>query len=211
MSAARTKTALQQLLDEEFAWRFRELQDHRTVLRSADGPRKRMLLRTGIALLYAHWEGFVKNCTGFYIEFVHHQRLNYQELATCFAVLGLKSELELLQASKKAATNIAALTAIRSATNRVAQIDNFEVQTASNLKFDIFEGVATTIGISTSTYETKRHFIDDLVYQRNAVAHGDKITIDTQDYILKSDEVIQLMRNYKTDIENSFSQNKFRL
>lgn len=210
MSRVRTKAMLQSKLDEEFAWRSRELQDHRTVLRDADGPRKRMLLRAGIALLYSHWEGFTKKCTQLYIEFVHYQRLNYESLAPCFATIGLRAELEILRTTNKAQLNIAALETIRSATSRPAQIASFEVNTASNLKFHIFEGVAASIGIDSARYETKQHLIDELVDARNAVAHGDFIRIETEDYINKTNEILQIMRDYKTDIENAFFQDKFK-
>lgn len=71
----RTKAELQQCIDDDLIWRRRELFNIRAAIEDAQGnaPKQAALLRAGVALLYAHWEGFVKRCGTHYLEFVSNQ------------------------------------------------------------------------------------------------------------------------------------------
>jgi MAE_28990/MAE_18760-like HEPN len=62
-----------------------------------DSERQKSLIRAGVALLYAHWEGFVKKVADLYYEFVGYQRCTLAELNDCFVSIALKQEMELLQ------------------------------------------------------------------------------------------------------------------
>ena len=60
---ARTPEELQDRLDDEFAWRRKELTDLKLVIGTAEGSMQRTFLRAGAALLYAHWEaGLRRSC-----------------------------------------------------------------------------------------------------------------------------------------------------
>jgi MAE_28990/MAE_18760-like HEPN len=58
----RTLSLLQDYLDGELAWRIKELADMKYSVKKAESDRKRTVIRASLALLYAHWEGFIKNC-----------------------------------------------------------------------------------------------------------------------------------------------------
>lgn len=49
-------------VDAQLIWRRKELTDLRVLVQGSSGNAipQSMLIRAGIALLYAHWEGFVK-------------------------------------------------------------------------------------------------------------------------------------------------------
>lgn len=54
----RTTTQLSERLDEEIAWRKRELRFIKSLVDpNRDKPREASLIRSGVTLLYAHWEG----------------------------------------------------------------------------------------------------------------------------------------------------------
>ena len=42
------------------------------------------LVRAGVTLLYAHWEGFVKNSSLLYLNYINNQMLNYNELRSLY-------------------------------------------------------------------------------------------------------------------------------
>ena len=57
-------------LDDDLAWRRKEIIELRAVARSAKEKKADVHVRAGIAMLYAHWEGFVKNASNAYVIFV---------------------------------------------------------------------------------------------------------------------------------------------
>ena len=92
----RTLENLNQRLTDDFVWRRKELTylndliDTRTFL----ADKQTMLLRAGITLLYAHWEGYIKTVATSYLEFVAMQKLMYDELAINFVAVAMKAKLK---------------------------------------------------------------------------------------------------------------------
>lgn len=59
----KTKEELIDKIAADHIWRLREINEMRNLtLKEYSSPiQKQVLCRAGIALMYAHWEGFVKN------------------------------------------------------------------------------------------------------------------------------------------------------
>ena len=75
----RTIEILQKNLDEDMAWRIRELSILKTKIPRQKGTEQDVLIRAGITTLYAHWEGFIKYAAECYLQFVSLKKLNYHE------------------------------------------------------------------------------------------------------------------------------------
>ncbi len=56
----RTIEILQKNLDEDMAWRIKELSILKNKIPPQKGTEQDVLIRAGITTLYAHWEGFIK-------------------------------------------------------------------------------------------------------------------------------------------------------
>ncbi len=205
MKKIRTLNMLQDFLDEEFAWRLKEIVHLKLTIRTTQGPSKNTLIRATVPLLYAHWEGFVKSSSEGYLNFVNCQRLNYNQLASCFIVFGIKSKLSQLIQSKKSNLNIATVDfIIKEFENRAELKTGSAINTKSNLNSEVFENIAVSIGINTSWYKTRYHLMDEsLLKRRNEIAHGNYLDLGAEDCINLADEVIAIIRSYKTDIENA--------
>ncbi len=108
MAKIRTLTQLQQALDAEMSWRIKEI-SHFKLATKVQTITSRTFIRAGVALVYAHWEGFIKAASEDYLNFVDNQGHIYRDLKTCFAVFGLKGRLAMLSDSRKAKPNIEAL------------------------------------------------------------------------------------------------------
>jgi MAE_28990/MAE_18760-like HEPN len=207
----RTASQLQQTLDANMAWRVREISTFRLASKK-DSVERDTMIRAGIAMIYAHWEGFIKAASEAYLEYVNNQGHLYRDLQTCFVVFGVKGKLSLLGDSRQAKTNIEVLNFVLTEMDKPAKMAlSAAIQTSSNLTSTVFCNIATSIGVSTLKYETRFPLIDEsLVNRRNSIAHGEYLALDPNGFINLADEVYMMMRWYKTDLENAASLQSYR-
>ena len=212
MSRIRTLNDLQGALDKEMGWRLKEIAELRFVSKSSPINKRQFFIRAGVALLYAHWEGFIKSASGHYLDFVQSQRYTYRELNTCFAVLGLKGKLNLLVESRNPSATIPTFEFILSELDRpIRRRLSRGLDTKSNLTSTVFETIAASLSINFEGYKTKANLIDyRLVKPRNTIAHGEYLEITLEMFDKLVEEVLQLMRDYKTDLQNAASMRSYK-
>jgi len=211
MAAVRTLLHLQDAMDHELAWRIKEIGTFR-VESAKGGQRSNAFTRAGVALLYAHWEGFVKRAAELYLEYVSNRGLKYEDLTTCFVIFGLKGKLNTLVSSRKSIPNIQAMDFIRGSLSDLATLKMAgAVNTESNLSSSVFENIANSIGISVVPYETKFNLIDSsLVDRRNKIAHGEFIDLKSSDFGLLVEEILDLIRLFKNDLINAAATEAYK-
>lgn len=207
----RTASAAQDRIDAEFAWRLKEIADLKLQARAAVGDRRKTLIRSGVPLLYAHWEGFVKASSQYFINYVSHQSVKYGELAPCFVVRSLREHISNLSGTGSYAQTVAGVSHLLSSLNQPSELSsNSPVQTFSNLNSDRFIELTCSIGIDITPYSAKWNLIDvSLLKRRNMIAHGEYLDIDAEDFGDLSDEVIGLLRQFKNDLENAITLKKY--
>jgi hypothetical protein len=211
MAKIRTLNQLQETLDTEMSWRIKEISDFKFATKERSVT-SLTFIRAGVALVYAHWEGFIKAASENYLNFVDNQGHIYRDLKTCFAVFGLKGRLASLSDSRKAKPNIEVLDFVLAQMDKPAKMNmSSAIDTESNLTSKVFANIAASLDISISPYETKFKLIDEsLVSRRNKIAHGEYFDLRQADFIVLADEVLQMMRIYKTDIENAASSQSYK-
>ncbi|MDO9617242.1 MAG: MAE_28990/MAE_18760 family HEPN-like nuclease [Pseudomonas sp.] len=213
MSKIKTKDQLQNSLDKDFAWRLKEIANLKIAVRTSENLSKKTVVRAAIPLLYGHWEGFIKKASTYYLEYVNGQSLPYNELKSCFIVFGVKKKINDLVSSKNSAVSISTLDFLRGELNQRANLKiESAIRTEFNLSSKVFENIASSIGINTASYESRYHLIDEsLLNRRNHIAHGEYLDIDTEGFRGLADEILNLLRTYKTDIENSVSLERYKI
>src|SRR5438105_9171667 len=93
-SGIRTREQLQEAMSEEFAWRKKELHSLKMLVHANETTRNRdMCIRAAVPLLYAHWEGIVKQLGSCYLEFVARQKLKHGELPANFLAMAIRKML----------------------------------------------------------------------------------------------------------------------
>lgn len=213
MSKIRTLDQLQNILDGEFSWRLKEIANLKIVVRSSDKLCKSTAVRAAIPLLYGHWEGFIKNSSTHYLDYVNGQSLTYRDLKSCFIVFGVKRKINDLVSSKNSSVSIATLEFLRDELDERAKLKiESAIRTEFNLSSKVFANIAESIGINTQGYESRYHLIDEsLLKRRNHIAHGEYLDVDSEGFRELADEILYLLRSYKTDIENAVSLKEYRL
>ncbi|UDM06608.1 hypothetical protein LG409_14700 [Halomonas sp. NyZ770] len=213
MSKIRTIDQLQTILDGEFSWRLKEIANLKIVVRSSDKLSRNTAVRAAIPLLYGHWEGFIKNASTHYLDYVNGQSLTYRELKSCFVVFGVKRRINDLVSSKDSSVSIATLDFLRDELDERAKLKiESAIRTEFNLSSKVFANIAKSIGIDTQGYESRYHLIDEsLLNRRNHIAHGEYLDVDSEGFRELADEILYLLRSYKTDIENAVSLEEYKL
>lgn len=193
------------------SWRVKEIAAFR-IATKAKRLTQKTFVRAGVVLVYAHWEGSIKRASEFYRNYVDNRGLIYRDLKSCFAVFGLKGSLVTLTNSRRSKSSVEAFEFVLGEMDKPAKMSmSSAIDTESNLTSKIFANIAMSLDISTAHYETKFNLIDkSLVQRRNVIAHGEYLDLGMDDFWTLAGEITQLMRDYKTDLQNAASLEAYR-
>lgn len=202
--AIRTAEEFEDALASEMAWRRMELQALKSAVVSLpatelDRPHARMVMRAGVALAYAHWEGFAKQACQFYLDYVAIRRLKYKELRPELIATALRPIFEKSVREQSELLNFAsgalALGESRARIPRTGVVDS-----GSNLRFDRLLQILDSLGVPPAPFETRENLINvRLCDARNQIAHGEFL-VPTRDSVL---ELIGLVLEMLVDLRNS--------
>lgn len=203
----RTANDLDSKLADDLVWRKRELTELNGLIKSSaeNLTRQKALIRAATAMLYAHWEGFIKNAGLYYLEFVLNQRHKHNELKANFVALSLKSKLTDILLSKKASTAEDVVefffTKLES---RIKFSYKNAIRTESNLTSTVLKEILWTLGFSESYYQTKYTYIDSkLVDRRNHIAHGEYLDLNSEEYFELHKTILNLIEIFRNEIGNA--------
>jgi MAE_28990/MAE_18760-like HEPN len=207
MSKIRTPNDLSDRLSEDLAWRKIELSAIKVLIerRELELQKNKVLTRSGIAILYAHWEGYIKYAATAYLEFVSMQRtLRYCDLTDNFIAIAMKNRLDEAASTKQATIHNEVINfLIESMEERIKIPKEGVITTGSNLSSDVLRQILALLGIDYQPYKTKQVLIDEkLLAKRNYIAHGEFLDVDVDSYRELHKEVIDMMNLFRDQIEN---------
>lgn len=196
---------LQDKIDEEMQWRKRELGNIQTNIKEAIGFTKETAIRAGIALLYAHWEGCIKNIATYYLAYVSELSLSYDKLTPNFLAVVIKHCLIEFKESRKATIHTRIVNQV---INRRTIKDKIPVDrviyTEGNLNSELFKEIMATIGLPCDRYECDFKLIDRvLLKNRNIVAHGERVetlSIDEDRYCDIHEKIVFLLDTFSKQV-----------
>lgn len=212
MSKLRTVTQLCDCLDQEISWRRKELITLKLLHDKARDHQAVLLRRAGIALLYAHWEGFVKAAGTSYVEFVARQGLRFGQLTPNFIAIGMKGKLSIADDTVKGQRLVEIATFFAAAMNEKANIPwTGAVQTKSNLSPERLRDIITVLGMDYHPFELKeRAVVERLVRQRNLVGHGHYLDVDKDEYTDLHRAVLDMIDEFKGQLDIAATTQSFR-
>lgn len=212
MSRLRQVNDLYDAMAEDFAWRKKELHLIKSdVHRNRDTNHEYVSVRGGIALLYAHWEGFVKNASTLYVRFISDQRCRYDELSDTFVALTIRSKVAIASQSKSTADHHFIVNLLRKRQNERGVVQpKGAISTRSNLNTDVLQEIIQSLDLDFRPFESKRNLIDEsLLANRNTVAHGSYVSMSVDGYLDLHDEIIGLMQTLFDQILDSASRKRY--
>jgi hypothetical protein len=201
----RTQDDLLTKLDDEFAWRQKELTSIWGDVQTAPDKAREARLRAGVALLYAHWEGFVKAAGDLFVQFVAIRKLRHDQLNSGLLSLALRQRLREFAQSSAVERHIEFLNFLENDMGSRARLPLINViKTGANLNSERFREIVLTLGLDYSAYELKENLIDrQLLDWRNSIAHGKALCPSKDDFDTLYGEVKGLLRLFKDQMENA--------
>ncbi len=208
----RSAEQLQTVLDDDFAWRRKELTMIMTTIKSSRPNLLNANIRIGVVILYAHWEGFIKNAAENYLIYVAGKKLQYDELENNFIALSLKTKLKEFESTNKNTVHTQLIDFLLGNLKIKANLPTENIiKTQSNLNSNILKEILSILGIDYRQFELKEKYIDSqLLKIRNSVAHGQNPDITEIDFYELYSEITIMMTTIKTEISNNASLAKYK-
>ncbi|MGX1492579.1 MAE_28990/MAE_18760 family HEPN-like nuclease [Streptomyces tendae] len=149
-----------------------------------DQPQQELLHRAAVVLSYAHWEGFVKSGSAFYVKHINARQLPVERLKYPLQAAYVASRFKQAAVSSKnyfLGDLLGCIDADRKKIFSAKPERCFD--TESNLSSVVFKALVQGLGLDyLGEYETRNAFIDEkLLHGRNQVAHGELVKFDRQD------------------------------
>lgn len=209
----RSLLELNDIISRELSWRKKELITLSILVKKRREHERVALLRASIPILYAHWEGFIKNTASYYLQYVSRKKLKYSDLQSNFIALACKSALQESLQSNKILLLRQVVDFLMCNQQEVSKIpyDNV-IDTGSNLNSEVFINILHQIGLSyDSFYLTKELAIDGaLLKKRNAIAHGEKLDVTEEEFSELSQLVVELLEYFRNHVENAAATEGFK-
>ena len=208
----RTTNQLYDTLSGELAWRKKELTDLKLLIddRNQSKSKRNVLLRSGVALLYAHWEGFVKAAATAYLEFIAAQHLKNRELAVHLLALSARPTLNNATGANNITAHLQVAQFFIEQSEEECKIPYKDAIRTSNLNYELFEDIGRMLGLDLSLAATSRILIDErLLKNRNSIAHGEYLAVDQEAYDHLHYEVIKLLDLFLNEITHCAIQGKY--
>jgi hypothetical protein len=200
------------LVTEDYTWRVREISDLKQVIRLSGQSYGSVARKAALALVYAHWEGYVLFVASAYLSYIAMRKLKFATLMPSLQAVRLSSNIQQWQNQRD--TIGLRLNIIE--TIKAIEQDQFKkvpvgaVDTGGNLNFERFSDICKVLMIDPNKIVSDQEFLDsEIVGTRNKIAHGDYIVVTDERLLKASDFVLELMRIFRTDVENCVLGKRF--
>lgn len=206
----RTKSELQDCIDDEYTWRFHEIASMKTEIQSMKSSNKRLfpMIRSLVMLSYSHWEGFVKHTARYFLDYLSRLGLDQSQTHPALVASSLSYALN----NKGRVDSNCLIHGIL--TNKHYkphyQIEAM-VDTKSNLNYDVLEIISNNIGIDISSLSLEKVRLDEIILgRRNKMAHGEKDSLDMAYGIEVADATLYMMNEFKNLLQNMIATDGFK-
>lgn len=174
-------------MEESLSWRINEIVTLKNLLREDN---KVPVVKTLIVMLYAHFEGFFKDCLECYIKYINSTELLLYKFSNSIITASLNREYSAFENMNRKCKELSSVPPTeeflhkfhrrRELTqkftsdylNRKIRIDEKIINTKSNLDYGVVQENMYVLGMDYNHFSNKQDTITRLVRLRNSVAHG---------------------------------------
>ncbi|MBP2246064.1 MAE_28990/MAE_18760 family HEPN-like nuclease [Paenibacillus xylanexedens] len=207
---------LEEKIDRDFSWRKVELlQIKMAIEKNNVSLSKKTLVRSGIALLCAHWEGFIRSVSNYYVVYICCQKIQSKYLKENFLAFKIKQDVRKSGESSKNSVHTKFLLRIVDLQEEIFSIrfsdipEKRIINTDSNLSFELFDEILKSIGLE-NIYETKRNYIDnEMLKYRHEIVHGESYRDTEYDFTEVYDQVMSIMESFKFQVIEAAEEKKY--
>jgi hypothetical protein len=204
---------LEDKLESDLSWRKKEILSLK-ILIDSDEINQKILLRAGIALLCAHFEGFIKVASNYYIVYVSNKKIKADDIINTLVAIKMNKKIKQCGETEKFSVHGEMITLLEKIKGENFFIKYTEdspiISTNSNPTSTVLEEMLRTIGVNSDIFETKKQYIDySLLRNRHKVVHGERHELDYEDFINTHCIVLELLDSYKELIINAAEQELF--
>jgi hypothetical protein len=212
--APRTAQDFSDAVTRELTWRIKEISVLKLSSAGMDTVAQAALFRSLVPLSYAHWEGFVKSSVRLYLDYVAARRLQFRELCLPLRANRIHSYAVLSGSRRLTVRELIEIARLFEAVpeQRFAQYVEELYSLRSNLNSAVLGDICTLIDMPEGIFtEEDLKFIDEiLLNRRNNIAHGAHISVTRTEIDEISVKVIEIMRKFKDELENSVVLSRYR-
>jgi hypothetical protein len=206
MSQSHDIDSFSRYVTDDFTWRVKEISDLKEIIYRSGTAYSIVAHKAALALVYAHWEGYVHCVTDAYLKYIAKRKYKYIELVPSFQAVGLTSNIKEWQSQRDSiALRLKIVNSVRALdTEQFKGVPRGAVSTGGNLNFDRFKNICEVMMLDPSGIIADKQFLDEqVVGARNRIAHGGSVIVAPEQLQKVIDFVLNVMRSFRTEVENS--------
>jgi hypothetical protein len=160
-------------------------------------------------MLYAHWEGFVREALCAYLEFVRYQvtvdRTSHSQLSAPWIALSAARMIDADIDQERCVVYLPVVEFMREGmAERPSLPEDLPVGAKSNLQYEVLARLMSVVGLEAGQYADRELLVNErLLGRRNPIAHGTRIPVDAEELDGLMREVFSLIDDIMTAIENA--------
>lgn len=208
----RSYEELEDAINKEWYWRKKEIHNHYMLLSGSRSIYWPMLIRAGIALLYAHWEGFLKKIIKIYFRYIYYNGICIKDASSNVKAIMLIKKLKSSQLNKVSWSTLHCIVkTIDEGCYKLQDTIDEEISAHDNLNTEVLTELLEISGIDPEPFKIKDKFIDySLVGMRNKICHGENEDISREQFFQIKDTMLEIINEIKDKILNQAAMKKFK-
>lgn len=199
-------------IQSDSAWRKKEISSFKHRVARAEGEARAIMMRAGILILYAHWEGFVKFASETYITHINERIAQFNApLTEHYKTLLMWRCVQRRGDYPHTKTPLGFLDVMQEwKTKPDKKLSDDMIDAESNLNSVVLKKILRIIDIPFADFESKQNLIDEkLLGRRNPIAHGKRRDINIDEYNEADREVRMLLNTFQRKIEDCIQNSSF--